>query len=93
MSPRILRFSFTNEKVTELLSVGRIKLDVSPFEYECLAQTQSRFEKQNGYFLRRLWGSLQIELLLLMRENKVTTPLTLEHLDPGHRGNLIPVVR
>ena len=51
MTPRILRFTFTNEKIPQLLTVGRIKLNVSPFENERLAQSQTGFKKQNGYIL------------------------------------------
>src|SRR5438874_2316622 len=45
MSARVLRFTFTNEEITELLSIGCVKLNVSPFECEGLAKTQSCFEK------------------------------------------------
>ena len=46
MSARIPGFTFTNEEITELLTVGSIKLNVSPFQSKRLSQTQSRFEKQ-----------------------------------------------
>src|SRR5258706_12147906 len=57
MPSGVLRFSFSNEQITELLPVCSVKLDVGPFEGECLAQTQSRFEEQEGNISQRLLSS------------------------------------
>jgi len=47
MPTRILGFAFANKEMAELLTVGGIKLNVSPLEYQRIDQTQSRFQKQN----------------------------------------------
>jgi hypothetical protein len=93
MSASILRFALTNEQVTESLPVGGVKLDVNPFERERFAEPQSCFEKQYGHVSERLGRSFQVKSFLLMCQNEIPAPLTVEQFDPGHSGDLVPIVR
>src|SRR2546429_4638427 len=76
MSARVLRFTFTNEEITELLSIGCVKLNVIHLSARASPRCNPVSRSSMATSLRGLGRSFQVKPFLLMRQNELTTPLT-----------------